>query len=201
MTETSLPSCNADQHIGEATSTSPTPGITVKPPPTRFNVAARDDWALTPDSVRAEVLRLEAELMAGLKKHQAAAARDGELAGFHVRAAGSGTTLFESLSRYVSLEDLLRADPDQGLAVIFRNIGVAPREWAKRLLGPPAETTAEMVEKFAAAHPRFEELSEDIAFFIETGRADDLPEAYDLAQRFNRLPTDGHQVDGGARSN
>jgi hypothetical protein len=39
--------------------------------------------------------------------------------------------------------------------------------------------------KFAAAHPRFEELSEDIVFFLDTGRADDLEEAYSLAERFS----------------
>jgi hypothetical protein len=33
--------------------------------------------------------------------------------------------------------------------------------------------------------PRFEELSEGIVFFIESGRADDLAEAYDLAERFS----------------
>ncbi|TIN35525.1 MAG: hypothetical protein E5Y25_24620, partial [Mesorhizobium sp.] len=34
------------------------------------------------------------------------------------------------------------------------------------------------VQKFAAEHPRFEELADDIAFFIKSGRTKDLAEAY-----------------------
>jgi hypothetical protein len=147
-----------------------------------------ENWASTPETVRAEVLRLERELTAGLKKHQAAAERDADLAGFHDRATKGGVTLKEVLSRYVGLEDLLRSDPDKGLEAIFQNIGISSREWAAKLIGQREESTAEAVIKFAAAHSRFEELSEDIVFFIESGRADDLAEAYDLAVRFNIAP-------------
>lgn len=45
--------------------------------------------------------------------------------------------------------------------------------------------TLQEVTKFAADHPRFEELSEDIAFFMKSGRAKDLSEAYTLAERLN----------------
>lgn len=43
------------------------------------------------------------------------------------------------------------------------------------------------VQDFAAAHPRFEELSEDIAFFLQH-RTQDLAEAYSLAERLNPAP-------------
>lgn len=51
------------------------------------------------------------------------------------------------------------------------------------------QTTHESVTKFAAdpAHSRFEELSEDIAFFLKT-RTKDLAEAYSLAERLNPAP-------------
>ncbi|WFU37323.1 hypothetical protein QA640_22795 [Bradyrhizobium sp. CB82] len=45
--------------------------------------------------------------------------------------------------------------------------------------------TTEIVMKFAADHPRLEELSEDIVFFLDSGRAEDLAEAYELAERLN----------------
>jgi hypothetical protein len=164
----------------------PEPSLTVDPPPTRFSAAAKEAWASVPEEVRTEVLRLERELTVGLKKHQSAAARDADLADFHARAIKGGTTLKEVLSGYASMEYLLRTDPDAGLGVIFQNIGISPREWAAKLLGQEADcTTEEAVEKFAAAHPRFEELADDIVFFIETGRADDLTEAYALAERFS----------------
>lgn len=174
----------------------PEPSFTAEPPPKRFTAAAMEDWASTPETVRAEVLRLERELTAGLKKHQSAAARDADLADFHDRAAKGGTTLKAALSKYVGLEDLLRTDPDKGLEAIFQNIGISPREWATNLLGQApgddsssADATTEAVMKFAAAHPRFEELSEDIVFFLDTGRADDLAEAYSLAERFSSPTT------------
>jgi hypothetical protein len=160
----------------------------IEPAPRRFTAAAVEDWASTPKTVRAEVLRLEAELTAGLKKHQAAAARDADLARFHERATKGGTTLKEVLVRYVSIEDMLRTDPDRGLETVFRSLEISPWEWATKLLDRVEESAVEAVERFAATHPRFEELSDDIVFFIESGRADDLAEAYDLAERFNLTP-------------
>lgn len=45
--------------------------------------------------------------------------------------------------------------------------------------------TLSEIEAFAAQNPRFEELSEDIAFFLESKRAKDLAEAYTLAEKLN----------------
>jgi hypothetical protein len=101
------------------------------------------------------------------------------------------------------MEDLLRTDPDKGLEALFENIGISPCEWAMKLLGrmPDADATTEAVMKFAAAHLRFEELSEDIVFFIESGRANDLAEAYALAERSNLAPSEADRAEGGKRAN
>jgi hypothetical protein len=50
------------------------------------------------------------------------------------------------------------------------------------------QATLTEINKFAAEHPRFEELAEDISFFLKSGRAKDLPEAYQLAERLNPAP-------------
>lgn len=50
------------------------------------------------------------------------------------------------------------------------------------------QATLTEINKFASEHPRFEELAEDIAFFMKSGRAKDLPEAYQLAERLNPAP-------------
>lgn len=52
------------------------------------------------------------------------------------------------------------------------------------------QKTLDQVVAFASdpAHARFDELSNDIAFFIQNGRAKDLKEAYDLAERLNPAP-------------
>jgi hypothetical protein len=113
------------------------PSEDVVPAPKRFNAEAKDDWASAPETVRAEVLRMERELTAGLEKHRA--------------------TILELRNEIAELKSSV-ADVDSTTATIM---------------------------KFAADHPRFEELSEDICFFLDTGRANDLVEAYELAERFN----------------
>jgi len=50
------------------------------------------------------------------------------------------------------------------------------------------QSTLAEVNKFAEEHPRFEELADDIAFFMKTGRASTLSEAHDLAERLNPAP-------------
>lgn len=44
------------------------------------------------------------------------------------------------------------------------------------------------VAKFAADNPRFDELAGDIAFFLQSGKTQDLAEAYKLAERLNPAP-------------
>jgi hypothetical protein len=43
-----------------------TPADVVEPAPTRFTAVAKEAWASVPEAVRADVLRMEKELMAGL---------------------------------------------------------------------------------------------------------------------------------------
>jgi hypothetical protein len=52
------------------------------------------------------------------------------------------------------------------------------------------QSTLSEIEKFAKQpeHARFDELADDIAFFMQSGRAKDLPEAYQLAERLNPAP-------------
>ena len=50
------------------------------------------------------------------------------------------------------------------------------------------QSTLTEINKFAADHPRFEELAEDISFFLKSGRAKDLADAYTLAERLNPAP-------------
>jgi hypothetical protein len=185
------------------------PSQVVLPPPARFSPAAKAEWNTAPETLRAEVSRMETELTAGLKKHQAAAERDADLAEFHEMATKGGTTVKEALSKYVNMENQLRADPIMVLEIICNNVGLSLHDVAIQVLGPTSDqgqgaaeaTTAEAVMKFAASHPRFKELSEDILFFIESGRADDIAEAYDLAERFNLSSSEADQVDGGKRAN
>ncbi|HEX7564545.1 MAG TPA: hypothetical protein VF396_15050 [Bradyrhizobium sp.] len=167
------------------------PIYTVSLPPARFSADAKVAWDTAPETLRAEVSRMEKEFKAGFAKYKIAAERDASLAEFHEMATKGGTTVKEALSRYVNMENQLRADPIRGLEIICQNVGLSLREVAVLLGATPgqgqggADSTHDSVVKFAAAHPRFEELSEDIVFFLDTGRADDLAGAYSLAERFS----------------
>lgn len=46
----------------------------------------------------------------------------------------------------------------------------------------------EQINQFSQDKPRFDELANDIAFFLKTGRAEKLQDAYDLAERLNPAP-------------
>lgn len=48
--------------------------------------------------------------------------------------------------------------------------------------------SVQQVQAFAKDHPRFDELSNDIEFFLKSGRTQDLSEAYTLAERLNPAP-------------
>lgn len=50
------------------------------------------------------------------------------------------------------------------------------------------QATMKEIEAFASSQPRFDELAPDIAFFIESGRAQTLEDAYKLAERLNPAP-------------
>jgi hypothetical protein len=166
------------------------PSHTTSVPPTRFSPAAKAEWDTVPETVRAEVSRMEREFKAGFAKYKTAAERDASLAEFHHIAANGGTTVREALAKYVNLENQLRADPIRGLEIICQNVGMSLCDVAAQVLGLTPElgpsVAHESVTKFAAdpAHSRFEELSGDIAFFLRT-RTKDLAEAYKLAERLN----------------
>ncbi len=50
------------------------------------------------------------------------------------------------------------------------------------------QTVQQQIDDFAKTHPRVAELEADMAFFLKSGRAKDLSEAYDLAERLNPAP-------------
>ena len=168
-------------------------------PPARFSTDAKAAWDEAPEVVRAEVLRMERQFLAGFAKHRAAALRDASISEFHDMAAKGRTTLREALSRYVNMENQLRADPVKGLEIICQNVGMSLDQVAVKVLGlaldrgQGANSTHESVAKFAAdlAHSRFKELSGDIAFFLTSGRTNELDEAYRLAERLNTFRQPG----------
>lgn len=200
------------------------PSYTASEPPKRFSPDAKEAWATAPDSVRAEVSRMEKELTQGYEKHRNDAEAFNNVREFDEMAKKSGTDLKTALTNYTNMERVLRADPIKGLELICQNAGLSLKDVAAHVMGQTPEqnasqtdatirelratvqqleqkvggvtetiqtqrtqTTHESVIKFAADHPRFDELSDDIAFFLKT-RTQDLAEAYNLAERLNPAP-------------
>lgn len=72
----------------------------------------------------------------------------------------------------------------QELAQIKQQVGSVTQTFQQQR----QESVVKDVSAFAANHPRFDELSEDIAFFLQSGKTTDLAEAYALAERLNPAP-------------
>jgi hypothetical protein len=102
-----------------------TPSYTVLLPPARFSTNAKGAWDTTPETVRAEVLRMEKEFIAGFTKYKTAAERDASLTEFHLMAAKGGKNLKDVVASYVNMENLLRADTVKGLELICQNVGMS----------------------------------------------------------------------------
>jgi hypothetical protein len=60
--------------------------------------------------------------------------RDAELAEFHALAASRGTTVKNALGRYINMENLLRANPIEGIKAVAKNAGIDLESWARDVL-------------------------------------------------------------------
>lgn len=74
----------------------------------------------------------------------------------------------------------------QEIAGLTQKVGTVSQNFQQQ----QASSVGQEVAKFAAdpAHSRFEELHEDIAFFLKTRCPGDLKQAYELAERLNPAP-------------
>lgn len=131
-----------------ATAAKPDPGATEAPKietpageaPARFSADAKAAWASVPDPVKAEVARMEREQTAGIEKYRADATAYETFKPFAEMAVRSNVDPAKQLASYVNIDLMLAKDFDKGIATIFQNKGISPREWAARIMGQPAPT-------------------------------------------------------------
>lgn len=216
-------------------------------PPQRFMPKAKENWANTPNVVKAEVARLvsdhEAETAQLRESHQ----RYESVREFDEMARQHGTDLKTALTNYTGIERMLREDPARAVGTILGNLkgdprafasaisevmryaGTTPESYARHVLQNPqahqprqqapiqqtdpriaqlqqqvqdmqrqqveAQLKDQVLTPFMKDHPRFEELQDDIALFLKSGKVPDnlshaerLEHAYDLADRINPAP-------------
>jgi flagellar hook-basal body complex protein FliE len=185
-------------------------------PPARLSPEAKAAWAATPPAVQADINRAFTEMTKGIEQYQQRFAPLKEFDDM-ARAGGTtlDTALrnyvgIENLLRadpvkgFVALSQNMGLDPVQvGQALLGQPSqgGSAPNEAAllnriaqleQQITGvsqtfQQRETEAK-VEAFAAANPRFDELSEIMTEMLRTGFAKDLADAYAKADRLQPAP-------------
>lgn len=118
--------------------------------PARFSPDAKALWATAPEPVKAEVLRMEREMTAGLEKYREDATAFDSVREYDGMAKQYGTDLKSALDRYVAFDKALNDNPIQGLLSICADKGLNPREVAAAIMGqelPPAEQQTAQSER------------------------------------------------------
>jgi hypothetical protein len=198
----------------------------VEPAPSGFQPSAAADWAKTPESVRADVQRRFSEMEKGITEYRQ---RFEPLKRYDEMARAGGTSLDVALANYTNIEQTLARNPVEGIDLILRNIGSDVRSFAAHIMGQPApeanaqvqqmrsqmqamhqeligyrnqreQSVSQQVQDFATEHPRFEELSEDIRWLLDTKGAKTLEQAYRKAELLNPIPAAAAHTSAAATS-
>jgi len=98
----------------------------------------------------------------------------------------AGAILNQKPDEVASRQDGVIASLNQKIAQLEQKLGGVTQNIERQ----QHETLQSQVQAFASqpGHERFDELAEDIQFFVSSGRAKTLSEAYDLAERLNPAP-------------
>jgi hypothetical protein len=195
----------------EAAPTEETPTTTFAEAPKRFSPDAKAVWNSAPEPIKAEITRAVTELENGLNEYRQ---KWEPLKEFEQLAKQNNTSIDAALKNYVDLDMAIQQNPVQGLERICKNIGISLRDVATHVLGQDPnqyltqqesvirelqqelqgiksqneQATRAQIDAFAAEKPRFDELADDIALFLQTGKAKGLQQAYELAERLNPAP-------------
>jgi hypothetical protein len=100
-------------------------------PPGRFSEKAKADWSSAPETVRADVHRMQEEFVKAYKVYKNDFDEMSRIRHFHKMATDQGTTLEQALTNYTGMEQKLRADPVAGLDMIVNNLNLKTPEGEK----------------------------------------------------------------------
>lgn len=187
-------------------------------PPARFNDQGKSEWANVPENVQAEVHRSIKNLEDGLQKHREGAEKWEAIKRFDdlARHYGRQGGLQDTLRQLEEFENLMDRDKMGGLQMIARQYGINLQEAAAAILGQnpnqqvaaihreneqlraeiaamrQAQQLPDAIGQWASqpGRERFEELQQDITFFLKSmafntqDPMEKLAIAYDMADRF-----------------
>ncbi|WP_299830677.1 hypothetical protein [uncultured Roseobacter sp.] len=89
--------------------------------PARFSADAKQAWAQAPESVRAEIHRMQRELESGLQQKDE---QIEPLKPYFDIAEKQGVKLSDALGRYITMEQALAKDPRKGMEALAQNFGM-----------------------------------------------------------------------------
>lgn len=101
-------------------------------PPSRFSADAKAAWKDAPEPVKGEIKRAITELESGLRQ------KDEQLEPlkpYFDLAKQHGVTVHDTLGRYIQMEQVLRQNPQQGLALVAQRLGMTPQDMIQALGG------------------------------------------------------------------
>lgn len=180
--------------------------------PSGLSAEGKAAWDATPEPVKADIARRFREMEQGIQGYQS---EYGALKPYADRAKAEGTSLAQVVQNYVGFEQLLLKDPKAGFEAVARSLNIDIGE----VLGQPAapdvrqlqtqlhtaqreaetakaelakfheEKAKSEVDEFARDHPRIDELGPTMAWLIQTGGAQTLDDAYQLADRLRPSAT------------
>jgi len=177
--------------------------------PARLSDNAKREWEAAPDSVKEDIHRVISENEKGIQKYKDNAERFEKVKEYDDLARKNGREgVHESLKQITEIEQAFARNPIEGLKRITDHFGVDLNAVAAHVVGmnpnqqlseahgevqrlrqqiqqmETAQRMPDVVAEFAAQHERFDELSDDIAFFLKGGIVQDLETAYEMAARF-----------------
>ncbi|MFT8308506.1 hypothetical protein [Acetobacter malorum] len=101
------------------------------PAPKRFLPKAKETWANTPNSVKAEVVRLERDYEELSQRTREDQAYRESLKTFDDYAQRNGIKLSQALEVFTGIDQLLKQNPVQAVAEILKTVNLTPQQYAQ----------------------------------------------------------------------
>lgn len=140
------------------------------PAPKRFLPKAKETWANTPNSVKAEVVRLERDYEELSQRTREDQAYRESLKAFDDYAQRNGIKLSQALEVFTGIDQLLKQNPVQAVADILKTVGLTPQQYAQIVQENSPQYQAHMMvpraqpqQQGPQVSPREQELQQQLA--------------------------------------
>ncbi|PAL21039.1 hypothetical protein [Acetobacter syzygii] len=127
--------------------------------PKRFLPKAKETWANTPNSVKAEVVRLERDYEELSQRATENEQYRENLKTFEDYAQRNGIKLSQALEVFTGIDQLLKQNPVQAVADILKTVGLTPQQYAQIVQENSPQYQAQMLIPRQQAQPQQPQVS------------------------------------------